>query len=120
MNNSSLLSQILTISVMIFLSSCRAPELTQEKPIAETTYASTAPAQPAPTTPAPDAVSAPTNRYPSAPAPVIIYKTAKDYSTYVPVSLSPDNKSIVSYPGVSDVYYQGVIMVAIIGFTLMR
>lgn len=35
--------------------------------------------------------------------PVVIYKTAKDYSRHVPVGLSEDGQTIVSYPAVSDV-----------------
>lgn len=42
-----------------------------------------------------------------APAPVIIYKTKLDYSQHVPVTLTPDKKSIVSYPATSDVYFGG-------------
>ncbi len=42
-----------------------------------------------------------------APAPVIIYKTKLDYSQHVPVTLTPDKKSIVSYPANSDVYFGG-------------
>lgn len=34
---------------------------------------------------------------------VIIYKTRKDYSWYVPVILSADRKRIVSYPAITDV-----------------
>jgi hypothetical protein len=33
----------------------------------------------------------------------LIYKTRKDYSKYVPVELSADKKSVVSYPAPSDV-----------------
>lgn len=39
--------------------------------------------------------------------PVYIYKTRADYSKYVPVILSPDKKSVISYPGVNDVTYKG-------------
>ena len=39
--------------------------------------------------------------------PIIIYKTSKDYYKNVPVSLSADKNSIVSYPGISDVHYNG-------------
>jgi hypothetical protein len=39
--------------------------------------------------------------------PVIIYKTAKDYSKNIPVNLSPDRKSLVSYPDIRDIYYAG-------------
>lgn len=39
--------------------------------------------------------------------PVIIYKTTKDYAKYVPVELSADKKTIVSFPAVTDVFYQG-------------
>jgi len=38
---------------------------------------------------------------------VIIYKTKLDYSQLVPVILSADKKSIVSFPAVTDVFYQG-------------
>jgi len=57
-----------------------------------------------------DAVSGPTNRYPlQAMPPVIIYKTKSDYNRYVPVSLTPDKKTLLSYPAVQDVYYQGAL-----------
>lgn len=39
--------------------------------------------------------------------PVIIYKTTKDYSQYVPVILSDDKKSIASFPDVKDVFFKG-------------
>ncbi len=39
--------------------------------------------------------------------PLIIYKTKKDYNDKVPVILSEDKKSIVSYPGTKDVFYKG-------------
>jgi hypothetical protein len=39
--------------------------------------------------------------------PVIIYKTTKDYSQFVPVILSEDKKSIISFPDVRDVFYKG-------------
>ena len=39
--------------------------------------------------------------------PTIIYKTKKDYSSFVPVILSEDKSEIVSYPGIKDVYYKG-------------
>jgi hypothetical protein len=42
-------------------------------------------------------------------APAIIYKTQKDYSHYVPVQLSEDKKSIVSYPAPSDLMIDGKI-----------
>lgn len=35
--------------------------------------------------------------------PAIVYKTKKDYSNYVPVELSEDGKSIVSYPSREDI-----------------
>ncbi len=35
--------------------------------------------------------------------PVLVYKTKKDYSKNVPVILSPDGKSIVSFPAPGDV-----------------
>ena len=37
----------------------------------------------------------------------IIYQTTKDYSKLVPIILSEDKKSIVSYPDVKDVFYDG-------------
>ena len=37
----------------------------------------------------------------------IIYKTKKDYSQYVPVTLKSDKSKIVSYPSPKDVYYRG-------------
>ncbi len=40
-------------------------------------------------------------------APVIIYKTNADYYNNVPVILSDDKTDIVSYPGITDVYYNG-------------
>lgn len=44
----------------------------------------------------------------SVPGPkAIIYKTTKDYSLYVPITLSDDKKSIESYPDVKDIYYNG-------------
>lgn len=38
---------------------------------------------------------------------IIIYQTKKDYSKLVPVMLSDDKKTIVSYPDIRDVYYNG-------------
>lgn len=40
-------------------------------------------------------------------APVIVYKTKADYSQHVPVGLSSDKMTIVSYPSPGDVYYGG-------------
>jgi len=37
----------------------------------------------------------------------IVYKTTKDYFSFVPVILSADKKEIVSYPAPTDVYYMG-------------
>jgi len=37
----------------------------------------------------------------------IIYKTRKDYSKLVPVALSPDGKTVISYPGIKDIYHDG-------------
>jgi len=37
----------------------------------------------------------------------IIYQTKEDYSKLVPVTLSDDKMSIVSYPDIKDVYYNG-------------
>ncbi len=39
--------------------------------------------------------------------PVIIYQTRADYRMHVPVILSEDRKSLLSYPAPGDVYYQG-------------
>jgi hypothetical protein len=39
--------------------------------------------------------------------PVIIYKTKKDYFNQVPIGLSEDKKSVVSYPDKVDVYHSG-------------
>ncbi|MEI6577230.1 MAG: hypothetical protein WCO63_13720 [Bacteroidota bacterium] len=41
--------------------------------------------------------------------PVIIYKTTKDFSQYIPVILSEDKKTITSFPDVKDVFYKGVL-----------
>lgn len=38
---------------------------------------------------------------------IIIYKTTKDYSNHVPVTLSDDRKSIESYPDIKDVFING-------------
>lgn len=38
---------------------------------------------------------------------VIIYKTVKDYLQYVPVMLSEDKKTVVSYPAPQDIFYKG-------------
>jgi len=38
---------------------------------------------------------------------IIIYKTTKDYIKFVPVTLSEDGKSVVSYPDIKDVFYNG-------------
>lgn len=44
------------------------------------------------------------------PAPqVIIYQTKADYSQLVPIILSADKKSVVSYPDVRDVYTNGTL-----------
>lgn len=37
---------------------------------------------------------------------ILIYKTSKDYSQNVPVTLSEDKRFITSYPGQSDVFYK--------------
>jgi len=36
---------------------------------------------------------------------VIIYKTMKDYSKLVPIILSDDKKTLESYPGIKDVFF---------------
>ncbi|MBW6491559.1 MAG: hypothetical protein K0B15_10260 [Lentimicrobium sp.] len=38
---------------------------------------------------------------------VIIYKTTRDYSKHVPVTLSDDKKTLVSYPAPGDVFFNG-------------
>jgi hypothetical protein len=40
---------------------------------------------------------------------VIIYKTTKDYSKLVPVTLGDDKKSIASYPDIKDIYFDGLL-----------
>ncbi len=42
---------------------------------------------------------------------VVIYKTTKDYSKNVPVTLSGDKTQIVSYPHPTDLYYNGKLAV---------
>ncbi len=39
--------------------------------------------------------------------PAIVYKTKADYYDKVPIILSDDKKSVVSYPAPTDVYYRG-------------
>jgi hypothetical protein len=39
--------------------------------------------------------------------PVIIYKTRKDYSDKVPIGLSDDKMSVISYPDKIDIYHGG-------------
>lgn len=39
--------------------------------------------------------------------PAIVYKTTKDYSRYVPVTMNRERTRIVSYPAPSDLYYKG-------------
>ncbi len=48
----------------------------------------------------------PTTAYVSGPH-VMIYKTTADYFMHVPVTLSEDKKSIVSYPAPGDVFFNG-------------
>jgi hypothetical protein len=38
---------------------------------------------------------------------VIIYKMTRNYSQFVPIIMSDDKKSIVSYPDVKDVFFKG-------------
>lgn len=40
-------------------------------------------------------------------APLVIYKTKADYSTYVPVVMNDSKDVIVSYPSPKDVFYNG-------------
>lgn len=37
----------------------------------------------------------------------VIYKTVRDYSKYIPVTMNKEKTEIVSYPGITDVYFQG-------------
>ncbi|MCW5906856.1 MAG: hypothetical protein KIS94_03270 [Chitinophagales bacterium] len=39
--------------------------------------------------------------------PAVVYKTKKDYSTYVPVTLNSTKTEIVAYPSPKDVFYKG-------------
>lgn len=39
-------------------------------------------------------------------APILIYKTRKDYSIYVPVLMNAEKTKIVSYPDPSDIYFE--------------
>lgn len=36
-------------------------------------------------------------------APVMIYKTSKDYFNYIPIALSDDKSKVVSFPGITDI-----------------
>jgi hypothetical protein len=38
--------------------------------------------------------------------PCIVYKMHSDYSQFIPVILSEDKTTIVSYPGIKDIYYK--------------
>jgi hypothetical protein len=40
-------------------------------------------------------------------APILVYKTKKDYAQYIPVIMDKEKTRIVSYPDPSDVYYEG-------------
>jgi len=40
-------------------------------------------------------------------APILIYKTTKDYSQYVPVIMNAEKTKIITYPDPTDVYYGG-------------
>ena len=51
--------------------------------------------------------------------PVVVYKTKRDYRAYVSVQLSADGKSVVAYPGTSDVLVQRPIELAD-GYLLKR
>lgn len=41
--------------------------------------------------------------------PVVIYKTRGNYNDFVPVNLAPNGNALLSYPGVHDVFYQGIL-----------
>jgi len=38
---------------------------------------------------------------------ILIYKTRKDYNMLVPIDLSADKRTIVSFPGIKDIYKDG-------------
>lgn len=100
-----LLICIITVSV---ISSCR----TTSNPLSESGGQGAEKAGDVPTNQSnllePEAVSGLTNPLMLATfPPVMIYKTQKDYSLYVPVILAPDHQSIVSYPDIRDVYFEG-------------
>ncbi len=40
-------------------------------------------------------------------APLIIYKTTKDYSNHIPIVLNESRDRIVSYPAMTDIYFNG-------------
>jgi hypothetical protein len=42
---------------------------------------------------------------------VIVYKTTKDYSQNVPVSMNKEKTMIVSFPDIKDVYFRGKLAV---------
>ena len=42
-------------------------------------------------------------------APIVIYKTKKDYGNLVPVGLSRDKSMIISYPHPNDIYYNDTL-----------
>ena len=42
---------------------------------------------------------------------VYIYKTRKDYSQFVPIDLSADKKTIISYPDIRDVFTNGKLAI---------
>jgi len=46
-----------------------------------------------------------TNASAQALAPVVVYKTTKDYAQYVPVIMNKDKTQIVSYPDPADLHY---------------
>lgn len=37
----------------------------------------------------------------------IIYRMKKNYSKYVPITLSDDKSRVISYPAITDIYYKG-------------
>jgi len=39
--------------------------------------------------------------------PALVYKTRKDYSQFVPVTMNVEKTKIVSYPDPTDIYYKG-------------
>ena len=78
----TILSFLVLASCSILVSSCCSPKKTTREPAA----------QAAVTIPGPK---------------LFIYKTKGDYSKLVPVTLSADKKTVVSYPDIKDIFFNG-------------